>query len=957
MRKTTKLMLALALAGSLGLTSCKDYTEEEYSEVVLTVSERLKANQALMDQMQQDISDLTARLNSYQCPVTITKNSNGTYTISNGKETVTVPADAAEKPQQDANGYYVFDAAGNKIYIPTVITKDGKTYIVIAGNEYEFPTPAAPVTESPKITIDGDKITIESDGKKWEFEKPNSSGACECNIHLTYEDGKYYISEGDLKVEIPTSAGSSTCTCEFVDNNDGTVTLKQDGKDVITLKKNPTDVWAGTNADGNKVIYIQKYNADGTKGELEEIVIPKENTGGETIDHDKFATAEQLNQLLKELYGEGGTAAAPADNSLADKLNKVIATVGDENGGLVKDVQEVQSDLDAIETALYGENGTPENPKEGSVMYRLNDLESRVSTLEGNVADLADALKKLVTGVIVQQVNNPVFGSYSSLLTNVQTDILVAYHGTATQRIDFPTIDPQANESYWAGDVTLNNTPGNAGAVYATINPNTVDFTGVKLELVNSNDEPCGIELGNAIKTSSANDPLKFGFNTRSAENNGLYILPATLSEKAVNDSKLHINIDAAKAKKLLTDAIHVRKAGDVKPVMSDLAQVVLDVAQAVQLDKQGVKCSWEDKQGEHSVYSKYEIAAVAFQPLGFYTVDGIFADGGQYWRGYDKAKTLIDKLAKKVGKKIVNQIEKNANLKNINADLDNIKIDSIDYVVISDDAMKLHLTIDTIVKLNIKVDANVDLDQALEEIQIPIDFKYNQATGDIEATEYKTVAALKDEKAIKVNAIVKEGEAGDKDVQTIEIHFVKNFNVDMTEKIRAIMEQINAGFSDTNDLLDALNQLMKDAKDMIKNIRNLEDKLENATYLPRVYKYLDKVATAVGKYTPMLFKPALFVNSADGFGLVGGSATPAVVSSTQVTLIPTTYSGEILAPVFKKYIRVNGVGGKIVDGKTVDVTLKKGLNVIEYYALDYQAKQYPDADNEDAGKFYIYVK
>ncbi len=104
MRKTTKLMLALAFAGSLGLTSCKDYTEEEYSEVVLTVSERLKANQALMDQMQQDIDKLTARLDSYQCPVTITKNADGTYTISNGKESVTVPADAAEKPKHDENG-------------------------------------------------------------------------------------------------------------------------------------------------------------------------------------------------------------------------------------------------------------------------------------------------------------------------------------------------------------------------------------------------------------------------------------------------------------------------------------------------------------------------------------------------------------------------------------------------------------------------------------------------------------------------------------------------------------------------------------------------------------------------------------------------------------------------------------------------------------------------------------
>lgn len=956
MRKTTKLMLALAFAGSLGLTSCKDYTEEEYSEVVLAVSDRIKATEADMAKMKQDITDLSARLDAYQCPVTITKNADGTYTISNGKESVTVPADAAEKPKQDENGnYYVVDGAGNRIYIPSIVKEGDKTYIVIGDSRYEIPAASTPAP-APTITIDGDKITIVSDGKTWTFDKSNSGGACQCAVKLEYRDGKYYISDGtNPEVEIPTSAGSSTCACEFVDNGDGTVTLKANGKEV-TLKKNSTDVWTDTNADGNKVIYIQKYNADGTKGDLEEIVIPKENQGGETIDPTKFATAEDLAQLLKELYGEGGTAAAPVDGSLADKLNKVVATVGDENGGLVKDVKEVQNDLDAIENALYGENGTAENPKEGSVMYRLNDLESRVSTLEGTVADIADALKKLVTGVIVQDVKNPVFGSYSSLLTNVQTDILVAYHGTATQRISFPTIDPQHDAEFWAGDVTLNNKPGNAGFVYATINPNTVDFTGVKLELVNSNDEPCGIELSGAIKASSDKDPfkesLKFGFNTRSAENNGLYILPATLSEAAVNDSKLHINIDAAKAKKLLSDAIKVRKLGDVKPVMSDVAQVVLDVAQAVRLDKQGIKCSWEDKQGEHSVYSKYEIAAVAFQPLGFYTVDGLFADGGQYWRGYDKAKTLLDKIAKKIGKKIVNQIEKNANLKNTSADLDNIKIDSIDWVTVNDDAMKIKISPKFTVYL--KVDASIDLNEALEEIEVPVAF--DNVNGQIVPTQTQTVASLKDKNAIKVKTEIFKGEAGQEGYQAIEIE-VKDLEIDMTDKIKNILDEINAGFSDTNDLLDALNQLMKDAQDMIKNIRNLEDKLENATYLPRVYKYLDKVATAVGKYTPMLFKPALFVNCADGFGLVGGSATPAVVSSTQVTLIPTTYSGEILAPVFKKYIRVNGVDGKLVDGKTVDVTLKKGMNVIEYYALDYQAKQYPDGEDENAGKFYIYVK
>ena len=38
--------------------------------------------------------------------------------------------------------------------------------------------------------------------------------------------------------------------------------------------------------------------------------------------------------------------------------------------------------IDAVREGLYGEDGTPAEPAEGSIVYRITNLENRVSQLE-----------------------------------------------------------------------------------------------------------------------------------------------------------------------------------------------------------------------------------------------------------------------------------------------------------------------------------------------------------------------------------------------------------------------------------------------------------------------------------------------------------------------------------------------------------------------------------------------
>lgn len=796
------------------------------------------------------------------------------------------------------------------------ITKNADGSYTFTDKYGQSVTVSGQMVENPKQDPNGYYYIVDGNGNKVYIPQ------------VVTEGGKTYIVIGDQKYEM--GAGGTTTEVSIKDNNDGTVTIKV-GNESTTVTKKPTSVTTKKDADNNDVIVIQHYKADGSAdGAPVEIVVP-------TAKATK--NAQDIADITKNLYGEGGTADNPKEGSLFYRM---------------KDQENVSSD---ILKELYGEGGTKNNPKEGSLYYRMKQVEDRLDNLE-------EALKKLVTGVIVQDVVNPAFGSYSSLLTNMQTTMLVGYHGEIASSTIFPnseSVDPVCR--FWPGDVSLEETPGNAGLLYLTINPNTVDFTGLTLDLVDSNDDLCAITLGAARKATYDDPELTFGF-TRSADDNGLYIVPATLSKSAVNDEDLKINIPADTYKKFASDLISVNSKSDLKPVMKDIAEIAVKSAQALKMPKYGVKCSWDDNNGTHSVYSKYDIAAVSFQPLGFYTVDGIFAEGGQYWRGYDKAKSLITRLAKKAGRGIVSTIDKQLGLDKISTDLGNISVNRIKEIKLTDEQrkqLKVTFELDTTLYVHLKVNANADFSQALDEMEIYTEYEIvgegTSATIQPVESSKKTIKYLKDEDAIKVNASVDQVAEGGAGISTFVIHFKKAFTVDMTGTIDQLLGGINDGFADTNEMLDALEVLMKDANDMIANIRKMEAKVESGAYVNRIYKYLDKIAEKVGVYAPMLFKPVLLMDSDSGFGLVGTYGAPSTVTTTNVTLIPTTYSAELISPIFKKYIRVNDGEGQLVTDKTVDVTLRPGMNKIEFYALDYQGKQYPVIGNDEAAEYYINVK
>ena len=301
---------------------------------------------------------------------------------------------------------------------------------------------------------------------------------------------------------------------------------------------------------------------------------------------------------------------------------------------------------------------------EAMAAERLGELESNYNTLEATVNEikaeidkiyseiqknlqyikgLYNYLQEMVTSITIQGVSNPVFGSFA-FPWGIQSNILVGYYGESDVDVRFPTVrtanyiykecamtDKDAEmlgssvESYskYGQPVLVEEEEGNAGKIYVTINPTSVDFTGQKLPLVNSQDEESAIKLGELTKSDAI---LHFGF-TRAADN-GFYEATATFDEDNIPAIDVDKSMIYNSLKDIAKDVLNHQDGINVKAAASRLYNVFLELNG--NLDAYGIKASWKfnDPEGNektNSVYSKYAIAATAIKPLSYaFLYDGI---------------------------------------------------------------------------------------------------------------------------------------------------------------------------------------------------------------------------------------------------------------------------------------------------------------------------------------------
>ena len=381
---------------------------------------------------------------------------------------------------------------------------------------------------------------------------------------------------------------------------------------------------------------------------------------------DALALAQSNSTQISTMQEQYETLSAKLD-SLANldhthnpsyddtELRNSIAALAEE----MKDFASKQALRDVLTAAelMHAEAMEYTKRVENMAAEKLGELENNFTTLEATVAEIKakideiypkvqenrqyiigiyDYLKKMITGITIQAVNNPVFGSFA-FPWGVQSNILVGYYGESDVDVRFPTTrtanyiykecaltDKDAEmlgssvESYnkFGQPVLVEETEGNAGKVYVTINPTSVDFTGQKLPLVNSQDEESAVKLG-ALEKSDA--VLRFGV-TRAA-NNGFYEATATFTEDNIPTYDVDKSMIYNSLKDIAKDVLNHQDGINVKAAASRLYNVFLELNG--NLDAYGIKASWNfnDVEGNvqtNSVYSKYAIAATAIKPLSY---------------------------------------------------------------------------------------------------------------------------------------------------------------------------------------------------------------------------------------------------------------------------------------------------------------------------------------------------
>lgn len=596
---------------------------------------------------------------------------------------------------------------------------------------------------------------------------------------------------------------------------------------------------------------------------------------------------------------------------------------------------------------------------------RIDDLERAVRGLvtKGQLAEevyllnkrIDDLLDKMVTGIIIQGTESPVIGYFNTPL-DVRSQMLAAYYGEATNNVSFPSVktaDYVDASEFWTernvevmginpanaeGKVSLNGgeqfvgqkdgkEAGNAGKLYLTVNPSNVDFTNKTLTLENSKGEASVVSLSPLKKSDKE---LTFGY-TRA--NNGFYETEATLKASDIDKAKVRINFkdleDEAKA--MLKQKTKSSVLGFGAALLSSMKDVMPAYA---------IKATWTSPENtydmtttkSYDVYSQYGLAATAIKPFSF----AFLKDLNVKLPGETRIQNMLDELIDKI------------NI-TFNLDLPDFSTVTINFGTIDINTITSTITVNFQYILN---DADGNPIYILVTNQAgKLEWMYLGA-GDQEAYWYDENGTFHwAEEGLNVS------------FQKLEIN--KNIDVNLYNTLKDIIDQVNDQWISAQDQLrDMLNEIQKlnTLNDQINDaILDAKDDLKSQLngYITKIYNKLNSIFS---KTPNRALQPILIAKDGTKISMLSKSKkNPTKVSGTSLELVPTSYTLELLAPAFKKFVAVTDVWDaagnpaaasigkaangnnmlKVIDGdKTCTIKGQAGYTYeIAYSAIDYHGK------------------
>ena len=606
-----------------------------------------------------------------------------------------------------------------------------------------------------------------------------------------------------------------------------------------------------------------------------------------------------------------------------DKMRDALAgALKDANGNWMslEEYIEAQGFLTSDDIKDFVTNETLQSELE-KFQNQIDDLSSKLETLTTEINTkfglLQNSLNKFVSSVLIQGTDNPVFGSFA-FPANISSNVLAAYYGDVKD-LKFPTDEPYnyvdaqnalsakdlemmgvaaGSQDFYNGRVVSGMLPdgnvaaGNAGTLYVTVNPNTVDATGATAVLVNSQDSKSGVMLSPLAETDKV---LNFGY-TR-ATGNGFYEAKATVTPSVVDEVSPRISYDDLKGlKDEIKDAVNaIRNKGNVD--ITGLVYSVYSISSNI-LDAQAVKFPWSDTDIygntiERATYSQYSLAATAVHPLSFAFAKDVHYDE---FPGINKVEDIIGDMFNKIEDAIPT----------IDVDDLNIHIEIEDFVF---DPVELE---------DGSVVVNVDI--------------LDEETG----KHYKQTIDITDKVEEAVNEALGSA-AGD-----------------VSAYIKDVVDQLNEQVAQINDIIDQL----RDINEIGNKLDEVEDKIYD--YLSKGENLLLKLVNNANE----LLQPMMLAKTADSYVVLSRSASaPTKFSASSMTsdgiiLRPTTYSAEVLAPAFKKFVGVANVykNGKSAQGGDADcLAALKAVNNSSSDLCKVQDGEWNKAQLKGAKAGYVY--
>lgn len=618
-------------------------------------------------------------------------------------------------------------------------------------------------------------------------------------------------------------------------------------------------------------------------------------------------------------------------DSIIDTLETRIDTLESKVYAVDSIIKKMQLNIDTLDFNLDSLCGVVD-----TIQLKIDTIWFSIDSLRNRIVQIENVLAKQVTGIIIQGVENPIFGSFS-LPIGMNSNILLGYYGECARPsvVGFPSNDNSYDvtdivdafinvnnmDTIAANGVLFNDT---IGTVYLTVNPAKTDFTGLTMGIENSIEESNGLSV-TPLRESAKK--LSFGYSpyTKSVSN-GLYEAKVYLdSESSIDLIKFNIE-DGLKSS--VKDILESFKTGS-KQV--DITELSTSIAKQITnfMDAYALNVEWKDTinnvEKERAVYSNYNLAATAFAPLSY-----------NFLKGQSFGKLPV-----------INEFD-HIDLDEINLNFD-LNFDSI--------------AINSNVNIDIK---NVDIDETGINVTVDVpEVVAGSFTGN-------TIS-----KKVEISNLITEIE---KQINSANTEVEKEIKKQLETQIESIEDEINSYLS---TMIGDINSQLGDVNDLVNQFNGIEGKVNSAidkvnSFVSRVNNLTSKINTRLDNLNAYLQVTMLYETEDGDFAMLSntGAGASQITAGKDAVLYPTSYTADIVVPAYKKYVaftKVNGASdseqaallsqlntgdylNQVLDGNTKAIKLNipssfsgKTLE-LTYSALDYSGWS-------STRKFYIYVK